>query len=155
MKHPIFAGKTILFHGKNAFLMATSPFCMAGSNCFTSGRVPSAYIVSIDDTEKKQMLWNRADSNIEPSVYDQSAPAASTSSPKAASVTLVARDDRDLGDEADASSGRPDASAAADDSATSTARKRDQAEVSRSAADEQAEQPPSRLNPVLVIARYA
>ena len=101
------------------------------------------------------MLWNRADSNIEPSVYDQSAPAASTSSPKAASVTLVARDDRDLGDEADASSGRPDASAAADDSATSTARKRDQAEVSRSAADEQAEQPPSRLNPVLVIARYA
>ena len=64
---------------------------------------PSAYIVSIYDTEKKQMLWN------EPSVYDQSAPAVSTSSPKAASVTLVARDDRDLGDEADASSGRPDA----------------------------------------------
>ena len=47
----------------------------------TSERVPSAYIVSIYDTEKKQMLWNRADSNIEPSVYDQSAPAASTSKP--------------------------------------------------------------------------
>ena len=78
------------------------------------------YLVSIYDTERKQMLWNRADSNIEPSVYDQSAPAASSSSPKAASVTLVARDDRDLGDEADASSGRPDASAAADDSATFT-----------------------------------
>ena len=90
------------------------------------------------------MLWNRADSNIEPSVYDQSAPATSSSSPKAASVTLVARDDRDLGDEADASSGRPDASAAADDSATSTSRKRDQAEVSRSAAEEQANQPPSQ-----------
>ena len=85
-------------------------------------------------------------------MYDQSAPAASTSSPKAASVTLVARDDRDLGDEADASSGRPDASAAADDSATSTARKRDQAEVSRSAADEQAEQPPSRVRRAFISA---
>ena len=118
----------------------------------TSEGVPSAYIVSIYDTEKKQMLWNRADSNIEPSVYDQSAPAASTSSPKAASVTLVARDDRDLGDEADASSGRPDASATADGSAISTTRKRDQAEVSRSAADEQAEQPPSRVRRAFISA---
>ena len=126
----------------------------------TSERVPSAYYVSIYDTEKKKMLWNRAGSNIEPSVCDHSAP-----SPKAASVTLVARDDRDLGDEADASPGRPDASAAADDSATSTTRKRDQAEVSRSAADEQAEQPPSWVRRALisantepytpVIARYA
>ena len=71
---------------------------------------------------------------------------------KAASVTLVARDHRDLGDEADASSGRPDASAAADDSATSTSRKRDQAEGSRSAAEEQANQPPSRVCRALISA---
>ena len=84
------------------------------------------------------MLWNRADSNIEPSAYDSSAPAASSSSPKAAAVTLTARDGRDLGDENDVSSGRPDASA--DDSA-SAARKRDQAEVTQSADEETASQP--------------
>ena len=88
------------------------------------------------------MLWNRADSSIEPSAYDSSAPAASSSSPKAAAVTLTARDDRDLGDENDTGSGRPDSSAA--DSA-STAKKRDQGEVSRSVGEEQANQPPSRV----------
>ena len=109
------------------------------------------------------MLWNRADSNT--SVYGQSAPAASTSSPKAASVTLVARDDRDLGDEADASSGRPDASAAADDSATSTTRKRDAKlkspavlPVNRPNSHPHGCAEPSfrqTLNPTPVIARYA
>ena len=33
---------------------------------------------------------------------------------------MIARDDKDLGDEADAGSGRPDASAAADDGATTS-----------------------------------
>ena len=114
--------------------------------------VMSALTLSASMTRRRSRCWNRADSNIEPSVYDQSAPAPSASSPKAAPVTLVARDDKDLGDEADASSGRPDASAAADDSATSTTRKRDQAEVSRSAADEQAEQPPSRVRRAFISA---
>ena len=112
-------------------------------------------------TEKKQMLWNRADSNIEPSAYDSSAPAASSSSPKAAAVTLTARDGRDLGDENDVSSGRPDASA--DDSA-STARKRDKVKSQevllrkrqinhpRGCAGPSSQQ---TLNPSLVIARYA
>ena len=37
-------------------------------------KIPSAYLVSIYDTERKQMLWNRADSNIEPSAYEHSSP---------------------------------------------------------------------------------
>ena len=84
------------------------------------------------------MLWNRAGSNnMEPSAYNPSAAA-----PAAAKATLTARDERDLGDENDAGSGRPDASA--DDSA-SAARKRDQAEVTQSADEETASQPPSRV----------
>ena len=83
----------------------------------TAERISSAFLISVDDTENDQLLWNRADSNIEPSAYDPSAAASA-----AATVTLTARDDRDLGDENDAGSGRPDASA--DDSA-SAARKRD------------------------------
>ena len=54
-------------------------------------RSPSAYLVSFYDTERKQMLWNRADSNIEPSAYEHSSPVASpVSTPRAASVNLVA-----------------------------------------------------------------
>ena len=79
------------------------------------------------------MLWNRAGSNnMEPSAYNPSAAA-----PAAAKATLTARDERDLGDENDAGSGRPDASADIYDSA-SAARKRDQAEVTRNAAEEEA-----------------
>ena len=111
----------------------------------TAERIPSAYLVSIYDTERKQMLWNRADRNIEPSAYEHSSPVASPASTlRATTVNLVARDDRDLGDEADSSSAHADASTAADESSTTT-RKRDQAEVTRSDADQQAEQPPSRV----------
>ena len=104
----------------------------------TAERIPSAFLISVDDTENDQLLWNRADSNTEPSEYDPSAAASA-----AARVTLTARDDRDLGDlgeENDAGSGRPDASAG--DSA-SAARKRDQAEVTQSADEETASQPAS------------
>ena len=108
----------------------------ANSQCFL--------LVSVHDTEKDQMLWNRADSNIEPSAYDPSAAASA-----AAKVTLTARDDGDLGDENDASSGRPGASA--DDSA-SAASKRDQAEVTRTANEEKANQPPPRVRRAFISA---
>lgn len=118
----------------------------------TAERIPSAYLVSIYDTERKQMLWNRADSNIEPYAYEHSSPVASpASTPRATTVNLVARDDRDLGDEPDASSAHAEASTAADESST-TARKRDQAEVTRSEADQQTEQPPSRVRRVFTSA---
>ena len=54
------------------------------------------------------MLWNRSNSNIEPSAYNPSAAAPAAAAPAAAKVTLTARDDRDLGDKNDAGSGRPD-----------------------------------------------
>ena len=114
----------------------------------TAERVPSAFLVSIYDTEKKQMLWNRADSNIEPSAYEHQDPdpsAAMATSPTASSVNLVARDDRDLGDDDDTSSARADAFAAdptpaADDAGTASRK--------RESADPAANQPPSRVRRV-------
>ena len=67
------------------------------------------------------MLWNRADSNIEPSSWEK----AVSGSPKA-EIRLVARDDSDLGDEDDTSTGYPDAPQATPKSAL---QKRDQSNV--------------------------
>ena len=51
-------------------------------------RIPSAYLVSIYDTEPKQMLWNRTDSDIEPSAYEHSSPVASPASTPRATTWL-------------------------------------------------------------------
>ena len=88
----------------------------------TAERVPSAFLISIYDTEKKQMLWNRADSNIVPSAYEPQDPSdEAATSPRPSTVSLVARDDRDLGDD-DTGSARADASTAEGPSTTSRKR---------------------------------
>ena len=110
----------------------------------TAERVPSAFLISIYDTEKKQMLWNRADSNIVPSAYepqDQDPSDAAATSPRPSSVNLVARDDRDLGDD-DTSSAHADASTAAEGS--------NMASRKRESTDPAASQPPSRVRRVVV-----
>ena len=109
----------------------------------TAERVPSAFLVSIYDTEKKQMLWNRADSNIVPSAYepqDQDPSDAAATSPRPSSVSLVARDDRDLGDD-DTSSAHADASTAAEGPSTASRK--------RESTDPAASQPPLRVRRVV------
>ena len=72
----------------------------------TAEQIPSQFIVSVYDTQTDTMLWSRASSSLDSSSWQQSS-----------SINLVARDDRDLGDEptddepaAATSSGQPDAS---------------------------------------------
>ena len=55
-----------------------------------SEQIPSQFIISVYDTNADTMLWSRASSNLDKSSWQQSS-----------SVNLVARDDRDLGDEPD------------------------------------------------------
>ena len=65
----------------------------------TAEKVPSQVNVSVYDTMSDTMLWSRAGSNLGSSSWTETTPA----------VNLVAREDRDLGDEEDAtSSGQPD-----------------------------------------------
>eukprot|EP00435_Cladocopium_sp_Y103_P018085 s3504_g4.t1 len=61
----------------------------------TPEQVPSQFIISAYDTEKKQMLWTRAESNLAPESWQ----GTSASGGQATSVNLVSREDRDLGDE--------------------------------------------------------
>ena len=71
----------------------------------TAERIPSQFIISI--MEGGKMIWNRAESNLEPSSWTKQ---PGSSSPRD-DVRLVARHDRDLGDEPmpDAGTGRHDA----------------------------------------------
>ena len=71
--------------------------------------------------EDDKLLWKRADSNIEPSSWECIGPSSPT-----ACIRLVARQERDLGDEDDTSTGYPDAPQATPKSAL---QKRDQSNV--------------------------
>ena len=68
----------------------------------TAEKIPSQFVISVYDTTSEIMLWNRASSNLDASTWNETTP----------SVSLVARDDRDLGDEPDDATGsrQPDAS---------------------------------------------
>ena len=104
----------------------------------TAEQIPSQFIVSVYDTQNDTMLWSRASSNLDSSSWQQSS-----------SVSLVARNDRDLGDEPDdddqapaaTGSGQPDASP--DDS-----RKR-----GRDLPDREKQPPPSRARRVYLEVR--
>ena len=70
----------------------------------TAERIPSQYIISI--TADDRMLWNRAESNLEPSTWERAADPVTSGS----GVELVPRDDGDPADVAmdDTSRGQPD-----------------------------------------------
>ena len=80
-----------------------------------SERIPPQFLVSI--SEEGQVLWSRAESNLEPSTWTG---AASASAPKAKAVTLTARDDANDDPMDDTSTGRPDAKSTDDDAATAS-----------------------------------
>ena len=72
---------------------------MDGIMC--SEQIPSQFVISVYDTNADTMLWSRATSNLDSSSWQQSS-----------SVNLVARDDRDLGDEPDNAADDPQDDAA-------------------------------------------
>ena len=94
-----------------------------------SERIPPQFLVSI--SEEGQVLWTRAESNLEPSSWTG---AESASAPKSKAVTLTARDDANDDPMDDTSTGRPDAKSTDDDAAT---------------APMQVDQPPARDAPCL------
>ena len=99
-----------------------------------SERIPPQFLVSI--SEEGQVLWSRAESNLEPSTWTG---AASASAPKAKAVTLTARDDANDDPMDDTSTGRPDAKSTDDDEAT---------------ASMQVDQPPARTRRVYIAPKY-
>ena len=99
-----------------------------------SERIPPQFLVSI--SEEGQVLWSRAESNLEPSTWTG---AASASAPKAKVVTLTARDDANDDPMDDTSTGRPDAKSTDDDAAT---------------ASMQVDQPPARTRRVYIAPKY-
>ena len=103
------------------------------------GIMTAPYIISIMEEDK--MLWNRAGSNIEPSSWEK----AVSGSPKA-EIRLVARDDSDLGDEDDTSTGQPDAPQATPRSATNKHAPED---------NERDDQPPARVRRAFIAPKNA
>ena len=99
-----------------------------------SERIPPQFLVSI--SEEGQVLWSRAESNLEPSSWTG---AASASAPKSKAVTLTARDDANDDPMDDTSTGRPDAKSTDDDAAT---------------APMQVDQPPARTRRVYIAPKY-
>ena len=99
-----------------------------------SERIPPQFLVSI--SEEGQVLWSRAESNLEPSSWTG---AASASAPTSKAVTLTARDDANDDPMDDTSTGRPDATSTDDDAAT---------------APMQVDQPPARTRRVYIAPKY-
>ena len=87
------------------------------------------------------MLWNRAYSNMASSPGEAPAPSGP------AAVSLVARDDRDLGDDGGTSTGYPDALQATPRSAS---QKRDQSDTIQDNEEERRDQPAGRLCRVFI-----
>ena len=98
-----------------------------------SERIPPQFLVSI--SEDGQVLWSRAESNLEPSTWTG---AESASAPKSTAVTLTARDDANDDPMDDTSTGRPDAMST-DDAAT---------------APMQVDQPSARTRRVYIAPKY-
>ena len=86
--------------------------------------------------EEGQVLWTRAESNLEPSSWTG---AESASAPKFKAVTLTARDDANDDPMDDTSTGRPDAKSTDDDAAT---------------APMQVDQPSARTRRVYIAPKY-
>ena len=127
----IFKNQTITIK-EHRFGVIFSRTEMDGILC--SERIPPQFLVSI--SEEGQVLWSRAESNLEPSSWTG---AESASAPKSKAVTLTARDDANDDPMDDTSTGRPDAKSTDDDAAT---------------APMQVDQPPARTRRVYIAPKY-